>query len=62
MRKDPDLLWISRALRLNLILFLVGSFAADLWLAPITYILVGYAIVLRRYVEKEQRFFVPAAS
>jgi O-antigen ligase len=46
-----DLQWMAAALEPTLILLLFYSFFADMWLSPITYILVMLVIVFRRYVS-----------
>lgn len=47
----PDLLWIAAAMEPTLILLLFYSVFADMWLNPITYILLILTIVFRRYVS-----------
>jgi O-antigen ligase len=46
-----DLRWIAAALAPSFILFLFYSAFADIWLSPITYILIAIVIVFRRYVS-----------
>jgi O-antigen ligase len=46
-----DLRWIAAALEPSLILLLFYSFFADMWLNPITYILIVLTIVFKRYVS-----------
>jgi len=41
-----ELLWLSKALRINLILFLLFSAFADFWLSDFLYLIVGWTIVL----------------
>lgn len=47
----PDLHWIAAALEPSVILLLFYSFFADMWLNPITYILIVLTIVFKRYVS-----------
>jgi O-antigen ligase len=47
----PDLRWIAAALEPSVILLLFYSFFADMWLNPITYILIVLTIVFKRYVS-----------
>jgi O-antigen ligase len=47
----PDLRWITAALEPSLILTMFYSFFADIWLSPITYILVMIVLVFKRYVS-----------
>lgn len=46
-----DLRWIAAALEPSLILLLFYSFFADMWLNPITYILIVLTVVFKRYVS-----------
>lgn len=46
-----DLRWIAAALEPSLYLLLFYSFFADIWLNPISYILIVLTIVLKRYVS-----------
>lgn len=50
----PDLGWIVAALPPCLVLFLFFSAFADIWLSPITYILIGLTVALRRYVSRRR--------
>jgi O-antigen ligase len=45
---SPDLLWVAKALRVNVILFMVFSAFADFWLTEWLYLLVGLAVALHR--------------
>ena len=47
----PELRWIGAALSPALILLMFYSAFADIWLSPITYILIGLVIVFKRYVS-----------
>lgn len=49
--RDPELGHISAAVRVIFILYVFFSFFADLYLNPITYIMIGLIVCLRRYVE-----------
>lgn len=46
-----DLRWIAAALEPSLLLLLFYSFFADMWLNPITYILIVLTVVFKRYVS-----------
>ncbi|MCC6850555.1 MAG: O-antigen ligase family protein [Deltaproteobacteria bacterium] len=46
-----DLRWIAAALEPSLFLLLFYSFFADMWLNPITYILIVLTVVFKRYVS-----------
>lgn len=47
----PDLRWIAAALEPSLLLLLFYSFFADMWLNPITYILIVLTVVFKQYVS-----------
>ena len=49
-----DVHWIAAALEPSLILLLFYSFFADMWLNPITYILIVLTIVFKRYVSSRR--------
>ncbi|MCC6767263.1 MAG: O-antigen ligase family protein [Deltaproteobacteria bacterium] len=49
-----DLRWIAAALEPSLVLLLFYSFFADMWLNPITYILVVLTVVFKRYVSSRR--------
>lgn len=46
-----DLRWIAAALEPSVFLLLFYSFFADMWLNPITYILIVLTVVFKRYVS-----------
>jgi len=46
-----DLRWIAAALEPSFLLLLFYSFFADMWLNPITYILIVLTVVFKRYVS-----------
>ena len=50
----PDLGWIVAALSPCIVLFLFFSAFADIWLSPITYILIALVIALRRLVSRRR--------
>jgi O-antigen ligase len=50
----PELRWIPAALEPSLVLLLFYSAFADIWLSPITYILLALVIVFRRYVSRRR--------
>ncbi|HXG02317.1 MAG TPA: O-antigen ligase family protein [Candidatus Binatia bacterium] len=47
-RGAGDFGWLATALRVNLIIFLVFSFFANIWLAEVFWILIALTVVLRR--------------
>ncbi len=47
----PELRWIGAALSPALILLMFYSAFADIWLSPVTYILIGLVIVFKRYLS-----------
>jgi hypothetical protein len=49
-----DLRWIAAALEPSIYLLLFYSFFADMWLNPITYILIIVTIVFKRYVSSRR--------
>jgi O-antigen ligase len=49
--RDPSLAYIAPALRVVFYLYCCFSVLADLWLNPITAVLVGVIICMRRYLE-----------
>jgi O-antigen ligase len=51
---DPELAGLATALRTVLGTFLFFGLFADLWLNPMTYLLIGLTIALRRYAEEQQ--------
>jgi O-antigen ligase len=53
-----DLRWIAAALEPSVYLLLFYSFFADMWLNPITYILVIVTIVFKRYVSSRRAVLV----
>jgi O-antigen ligase len=53
-----DLGWIVAALPPCLVLLLFFSAFADIWLSPITYILIGFVIAIRRYVSRRRVLLV----
>jgi O-antigen ligase len=50
----PELRWIATALEPSLLLLLFYSFFADMWLNPITYILIIITILFRHYVSSRR--------
>ena len=49
--RDPSIEHLAASLRIIFYLYCAFSLLADLWLNPITYVLVGVIICLRRYLE-----------
>jgi O-antigen ligase len=47
-RGPIDLLWMSKGLRISLILFLVASISDDIWLNDFLYIIVGLTVAMTR--------------
>ena len=53
-----DLRWIAAALEPSFLLLMFYSFFADMWLNPITYILIILTIVFKRYVSSRRAVLV----
>ena len=51
MGRDPECVWVVIALRNVFYLYAFFAIFADLWLNPITYVLIGTIICMRRYLE-----------
>lgn len=49
----PELLWLIKGLRVNLILFLIFSAFADFWLSDFLYIIVGLTVAMH-YLSRRQ--------
>ena len=49
--RDPSIVHLAASLRIVFYLYCAFSLLADLWLNPITYVLVGVIICFRRYLE-----------
>jgi hypothetical protein len=49
-----DVRWIAAAIEPSIYLLLFYSIFADMWLSPITYILVVLTIVFKRYVSSRR--------
>lgn len=47
-RGPPDLLWLSKGLRVNLILFMVFSTFANFWISIFVYLIVGLTVCITR--------------
>lgn len=56
-----DLLWLSKGLRVNLILLLVFSIFANAWLEIFPYLIIGLTICMTRvWQDRSQNFTLPA--
>jgi len=52
-----ELVWMSKALRINLILFLIASISDDIWLNDFLYLMVGFAVSMTRVWQRSyQRY------
>ena len=49
--RDAELAHVASALRIVFLLFGFFSMFADLWLTPISYLLIGLIVSMRRYLE-----------
>jgi hypothetical protein len=49
--RDPATVWVAVSLRTVFLLYCAFAALADLWLNPITYVLVGIIVSLRQYLE-----------
>jgi len=50
----PDLRWVTAALEPSFLLLLFYSLFSDIWLSPITYILILLVVVIKRYVSRRR--------
>jgi O-antigen ligase len=50
---QSELLWLSKAMRVNLILFLIFSAFADFWLNELLYLIVGSAVAMSRLAQRQ---------
>lgn len=50
----PELLWLSKGLRVGFILFLIFSAFADFWYSDFLYVIVGLAVVITRLSRYQQ--------
>jgi O-antigen ligase len=50
----PELLWLSKGLRVNLILFLVFSVFADFWLNDFLYLIIGLTVAMAVLWERQE--------
>jgi hypothetical protein len=50
----PELLWLSKALRVNFILFLIFSAFADFWLNDFLYLIIGLMVAMTIVGQREQ--------
>jgi O-antigen ligase len=48
-----ELLWVSKGLRINLILFLVSSISDDIWLSDWLYLMVGLTVAMTRVSQNQ---------
>jgi O-antigen ligase len=56
---DPEIAHMAAALRVVFLLYCFFGFFADLWLNPITYVILGLVATMRRHVESIR---IPAAA
>jgi len=49
--RDPACAWVVVSLRNVFYLYCFFALFADLWLNPITYVLIGSIVCMRRYLE-----------
>jgi O-antigen ligase len=61
MHRDPSVVWVTVALRTVFLLYCAFAAVADLWLNPITYVLVGLIMALRKHLESIPPSGVPSA-
>lgn len=57
-----ELLWLSKGLRVNLVLFIIFSGFADVWLSDFLYLIVGLTIAMTHLWERQQRELAAARS
>lgn len=59
-RSGPrELLWLSKGLKVNLILFLVFSGFADFWLSEFLYLLIGWTVALTYLKPRQDQGLAP---
>ncbi len=59
-REGPqELLWLSKGLRVNLILFLVFSAFADFWLSEFLYLIVGLTVAMTYLKQRQDQRLSP---
>jgi O-antigen ligase len=49
----PKLLWVSKGLRINLILFLIASISDDIWLNDFIYLIIGLTVAMTRVWQSQ---------
>jgi O-antigen ligase len=54
----PELWWVSKGLRINLILFLIASLTDDIWLHDFLYLIIGFAIAMTRVWQDQHPRFI----
>jgi O-antigen ligase len=52
-----ELLWISKALRVNLLLFLIASISDDIWLNDFLYLIIGFTVALTHVWQSQHHNF-----
>jgi hypothetical protein len=59
----PELLWLSKGLKVNLFLFLVFSAFADFWLSDFLYLILGLTTAMNYLWQRQrQRLSQPSSS
>jgi O-antigen ligase len=48
-----ELLWVSKGLRINLLLFLIASISDDIWLNDSLYLMIGLTVVMTRVWQSQ---------
>jgi hypothetical protein len=63
VRGPPELLWLSKGMRVNLILFMVFSIFANFWISIFVYLFVGLTVSMiriRPQVDRRVELIRPA--
>ncbi|HJQ83423.1 MAG TPA: O-antigen ligase family protein [Candidatus Binatia bacterium] len=60
--RDPRTAHVAAAMRVTFLLYCFFAFFADLWLNPLTYVMVGLVVTMRQYLERLPAPVVPTAG
>ncbi|MGH7797283.1 MAG: O-antigen ligase family protein [Candidatus Binatia bacterium] len=54
---EPELLWLVKATKVNLALFLICSVSTDFWLSDFLYLILGFAIAMTHLGRRQEESF-----
>ena len=60
--RDPAVAYVAAAIRMVFLLYCSFALVADLCLNPITYVLIGLVVTMRRYLENLPPTIVPGPA